>query len=115
MSFDGAFTRVGRSAWLRGRFGAILDTALPPEVEPFSFVPLTGLREFAAALRLRSGETLVDLACPPGSPPSRCVSGRPGTPASGTRTRRAPTCRRPTGCAGSWLWHGSQFLPTRGG
>jgi SAM-dependent methyltransferase len=68
MSYDEAFTRVDRSTWLRTRFGLILDSELPVEVEPFSFVPLAGLREVAAALELRPGETLVDLACGRGGP-----------------------------------------------
>lgn len=68
MSFDEGFTRVGRSAWLRRTFGALLDPDLPAEVEPFSFVPLDGLRELAAALRLDRGAALVDLACGRGGP-----------------------------------------------
>lgn len=68
MSFDEAFIIVERSNWLRTRFGLFLDSELPAEVEPFSFVPLAGLREVAAALELRSGESLVDLACGRGGP-----------------------------------------------
>jgi SAM-dependent methyltransferase len=68
MSFDEGFARVERSAWLRTTFGAVLDPDLPPEVEPFSFVPLDGLREVADALRLDPGEALVDLACGRGGP-----------------------------------------------
>jgi len=68
MSFDEAFARVERSPWLRTRFGAALDPELPAVLEPFSFVPLDGLRELAAALAIRQGETLVDLACGRGGP-----------------------------------------------
>lgn len=68
MSFDEAFVRAERSAWLRNRFGSVLDPALPAEVEPFSFVPLDGLREVAAALEVGQGDTLVDLACGRGGP-----------------------------------------------
>jgi SAM-dependent methyltransferase len=68
MSFDEAFARVERSPWLRTWFGPTLDRDLPAEVEPFSFVPLAGLREVATALRIRPGQTLVDLACGRGGP-----------------------------------------------
>jgi SAM-dependent methyltransferase len=68
MSFDEGFARVEQSIWLRTRFGLILDRELPVEVEPFSFVPLDGLREVAAALELCQGEMLVDLACGRGGP-----------------------------------------------
>lgn len=68
MSFDEAFARVGRSDWLRTRFGSLVDEQLPPEVEPYSFVPLAGMRELAAALYLSAGETLVDLGCGRGGP-----------------------------------------------
>jgi ubiquinone/menaquinone biosynthesis C-methylase UbiE len=68
VSFDEGFTRVQRSVWLRTTFGAVLDPDLPADVEPFSFVPLQGLREVAAALQLNRGEALVDLACGRGGP-----------------------------------------------
>src|SRR4051794_1606455 len=68
MSFDEGFARVERSVWLRTTFGAVLDPDLPAEVEPFSFVPVDGLRELAAALRLGRGDVLVDLACGRGGP-----------------------------------------------
>jgi SAM-dependent methyltransferase len=68
MSFDEGFARVERSVWLRTTFGTLLDPDLPAEVEPFSFVPLDGLRDVATALRLDRGEALVDLACGRGGP-----------------------------------------------
>src|SRR5215510_12011097 len=68
MSFDEGFAAVERSTWLRTSFASILDGELPAEVEPFSFVPLVGLREVAAALAMRQGETLIDLACGRGGP-----------------------------------------------
>jgi SAM-dependent methyltransferase len=68
MSFDDTFARVQRSDWLRTRFGSLVDEELPAEVEPFSFVPLAGLRELASALDLRADEMLVDLGCGRGGP-----------------------------------------------
>ncbi|MFD7659855.1 SAM-dependent methyltransferase [Actinosynnema sp. NPDC059797] len=49
-------------------FPAAFDRDLPPEVEPFSFVPVSGLEEIATALRVGPGESLVDLACGRGGP-----------------------------------------------
>jgi SAM-dependent methyltransferase len=41
---------------------------LPPEVGPSNHVPLSGLRDIAAALALAPGDELVDLACGRGGP-----------------------------------------------
>jgi SAM-dependent methyltransferase len=68
MSFDDTFACVQRSDWLRNRFGSLVDEELPAEVEPFSFVPLAGMREVAAALDLHAGDMLVDLGCGRGGP-----------------------------------------------
>jgi SAM-dependent methyltransferase len=68
MSFDDTFARVERSDWLRSQFGSLVDEELPAEVEPFSFVPLAGMRELATALALSADEELVDLGCGRGGP-----------------------------------------------
>jgi SAM-dependent methyltransferase len=68
VSWDDGFALVERSTWLRTRFGSTLDGELPAEVEPFSFVPLDGLREVSVMVELGQGETLVDLACGRGGP-----------------------------------------------
>jgi len=68
VSFDDAFARYERSPWLRTRFQEVFDAALPAEVEPFSFVPLDGLRELSTVLALEPDDLLVDLACGRGGP-----------------------------------------------
>jgi SAM-dependent methyltransferase len=66
--FDEAFEAVERSARVAVLVREALGGDLPPEVEPYSFVPLAGLRRIATALRLAPGETVVDLACGRGGP-----------------------------------------------
>lgn len=67
-SFDDAFRAMERSPWLREVFPVLLDPGLPPEVEPFSFVPVSGLEEIASALGVGPGRLLVDVACGRGGP-----------------------------------------------
>ncbi|WP_433271431.1 class I SAM-dependent methyltransferase [Actinosynnema sp. CS-041913] len=67
-SFDEAFLVSERSEWLRRTFPTLLDADLPPEVEPFSFVPASGLEEVASAVRVGPGGLLVDIACGRGGP-----------------------------------------------
>ncbi|CCH30246.1 methyltransferase domain-containing protein [Actinosynnema sp. NPDC047251] len=66
--FDDAYLVMERSEWLRRTFPALIDADLPAEVEPFSFVPLSGLEEIAAAVGLGPGGLLVDVACGRGGP-----------------------------------------------
>jgi hypothetical protein len=66
--FDETFSAYERSAALRELFTATLDKALPPEVEPFSFVTLDALRAIAAGLEVSEGALLADLACGRGGP-----------------------------------------------
>jgi SAM-dependent methyltransferase len=68
MTFDRTFLTAERSVWLREVFPSAFDADLPPEVEPYSFVPLSGLEEIAAALRVRVGGLVVDAACGRGGP-----------------------------------------------
>jgi SAM-dependent methyltransferase len=66
--FDEAYEAVERSARVAALVREALGGDLPPEVEPYSFVPLAGLRRIATALRLTPGDTVVDLACGRGGP-----------------------------------------------
>jgi SAM-dependent methyltransferase len=66
--FDKVFTDYERSPRLRELFSATLDPALPPRVEPFSFVPLAALRAITQAVAVRADELLVDLGCGRGGP-----------------------------------------------
>ena len=68
MSFDTAFTMYARSAEIRELFTTVFDETLPPEVEPFSFVPADGMRLIAERLALSDGDRLLDLACGRGGP-----------------------------------------------
>jgi len=47
---------------------SLLGQGLPPEIEPFSFVPLEGMELLAILLGLDAGQTLVDLGCGRGGP-----------------------------------------------
>jgi SAM-dependent methyltransferase len=66
--FDEAFTQVEASPALVELFMANFDPALPPEVEPYSYVPLSGLREIAAAFQASGIQRLVDVGCGRGGP-----------------------------------------------
>ncbi|MFC6704114.1 class I SAM-dependent methyltransferase [Flexivirga alba] len=46
----------------------LFGDGLPPEIGPFSFVPMSGMRELADLLQLHAGQTLVDLGCGRGGP-----------------------------------------------
>lgn len=46
----------------------LFSDGLPPEIAPFSFVPMSGMRELAHLLHLQAGQTLVDLGCGRGGP-----------------------------------------------
>jgi SAM-dependent methyltransferase len=66
--FDDAYRARERSPLVGTLVRDALGADLPPEVEPYSFVPLAGLREVAAGLRIARGERLVDLGCGRGGP-----------------------------------------------
>lgn len=68
MTFDGAFAAYAESARARELFVTAFDETLPPEVEPYSFVPADGLRLIAGRLALTAGDRLLDLACGRGGP-----------------------------------------------
>jgi ubiquinone/menaquinone biosynthesis C-methylase UbiE len=65
--FDRAFTAAATSPGVR-RVWELAETGLPPQIEPFSFVTVSLLREVARALALSPGQTLVDLGCGRGGP-----------------------------------------------
>ena len=62
--FDDGYRRSRASS----RHAALLGTGLPPDVEPFSFVPLDGMESVAELLALAPGQRLVDLGCGRGGP-----------------------------------------------
>lgn len=62
--FDEGYRRWRAS----GAHAALLGEGLPAAVEPFSFVPLDGLRTVADLLHVQPGQTLVDLGCGRGGP-----------------------------------------------
>lgn len=64
MGFDDGYRRWRASRTHARLFGA----GLPAAVQPFSFVPLPGLREVAALLSPAAGQLLVDLGCGRGGP-----------------------------------------------
>jgi SAM-dependent methyltransferase len=67
--FDEAFEAVDTSGTaLLDLFLAAFDPDFPPEVQPFSYVPLSGLREIAAAVNDRPVRHLVDVGCGRGGP-----------------------------------------------
>ncbi|RNI25324.1 class I SAM-dependent methyltransferase [Flexivirga caeni] len=63
-NFDEGYLRWRRSDSHAALFGG----GMPPEIAPFSFVPLSGMREVGRMLQLRPGDTLVDLGCGRGGP-----------------------------------------------
>lgn len=59
----------GYQRWRGSQLHAeLFGEGLPPAVQPFSFVPMVGLRELAALLGVTRGRTLVDLGCGRGGP-----------------------------------------------
>jgi SAM-dependent methyltransferase len=62
--FDGGYRRWRASR----RHAALLGQGMPPEIEPFSFVPLEGLKLLATLAGPGAGRTLVDLGCGRGGP-----------------------------------------------
>ncbi|MHB8296671.1 MAG: methyltransferase domain-containing protein, partial [Acidimicrobiales bacterium] len=62
--FDGGYRRRRASA----AHASLLGEGLPPEVEPFSFVPMEGLELLARLAAIGTGQTLVDLGCGRGGP-----------------------------------------------
>ncbi|MFK4222130.1 ATP-grasp domain-containing protein [Streptomyces sp. NPDC019890] len=65
--FDALFRGEARSGGF-SRVSRIVDPALPPEIEPFSFLSTDLLNHIATALRLEEGEVLADLGCGRGGP-----------------------------------------------
>jgi SAM-dependent methyltransferase len=62
--FDRAFTEAAQSIWLRSVFAE----SMPDEVDPFSFITLSGLEDIASWLSLSRESLLIDLACGRGGP-----------------------------------------------
>ena len=62
--FDQGFTQAAQSDWLRSAF----STDLPHEIDPFSFITLSGLEDIVGWLDMSPGSLLVDLACGRGGP-----------------------------------------------
>ncbi|QFR98158.1 methyltransferase domain-containing protein [Streptomyces tsukubensis] len=65
--FDALFHGEARSGGF-SRVTRIVDPALPPEAEPFSFLCADLLHHIAADLSLKEGEVLADLGCGSGGP-----------------------------------------------
>ena len=63
-TFDEAFNRAAQSDWIH----AVFAEELPDEVDPFSFITLSGLEDIVAWLNIPRGSLLVDLACGRGGP-----------------------------------------------
>ncbi|HKS99138.1 MAG TPA: class I SAM-dependent methyltransferase [Rugosimonospora sp.] len=66
--FDELFLAYEQSDRLPALMRAALDQAMPPEVQPYSFVTLGALRKVAAELRVSGDEVIVDLGCGRGGP-----------------------------------------------
>jgi hypothetical protein len=62
--FDQEFTKVAQSRWVQSVFAE----DLPDEIDPFSFVTLSGLEEIVSWFHMSPGSLLVDLACGRGGP-----------------------------------------------
>jgi SAM-dependent methyltransferase len=74
--FDARFASLAASPTVRQLFQEGLGRDLPAAVEPFSFVPLTGLQTIAETLNLRPNQRLVDLGCGRGGPGLWIASAR---------------------------------------
>ena len=62
--FDKVFNQAAESEWVQ----SIFAEELPAEVDPFSFITLSGLEDIVAWLDLSPNSLLVDLACGRGGP-----------------------------------------------
>ena len=62
--FDQEFTKAAQSHWVQSVFAE----DLPDEIDPFSFITLSGLEDIADWLDMSPGSLLVDLACGRGGP-----------------------------------------------
>lgn len=62
--FDTVFAQAARSQWIRSVFAE----DLPEDVDPFSFITMSGLEDIVTWLDLSQGALLVDLACGRGGP-----------------------------------------------
>ena len=65
--FDALFRGEARSGGF-SRVAQIVDPALPPGIEPFSFLSADLLHHIAAVLRLEASDVLADLGCGRGGP-----------------------------------------------
>ncbi len=63
-TFDKVFNEVAQSQWIQSVFAE----ELPDDVDPFSFITMSGLEEIVTWLDLSPGALLVDLACGRGGP-----------------------------------------------
>jgi SAM-dependent methyltransferase len=66
--YDELFTAYAASPAVRDLFTTGFDDTVPAEVEPFSFVPMDGMRLIASRLGLAEGDLLLDVACGRGGP-----------------------------------------------
>jgi SAM-dependent methyltransferase len=64
MGFDEVYQRVKPSA----AHAELVGEGLPDTVEPFSFVPLAGMRFVLAELAIEPGQTMADFGCGRGGP-----------------------------------------------
>ncbi len=62
--FDEVFDKAAQSHWIH----SIFAEDLPDEIDPFSFITLSGLEDIVAWLDVSPGSLLVDLACGRGGP-----------------------------------------------
>jgi ubiquinone/menaquinone biosynthesis C-methylase UbiE len=62
--FDQEFTKAAQSHWVQ----SVFSEDLPDEIDPFSFIALSGLEDIVGWLDMSPGSLLVDLACGRGGP-----------------------------------------------
>lgn len=62
--FDKVFDQAAQSHWVK----SIFAEDLPEEIDPFSFITLSGLEDIVVWLDMSPGSLLVDLACGRGGP-----------------------------------------------
>ena len=63
-TFDKVFNEVAQSQWIQSVFAE----ELPDDIDPFSFITMSGLEEIVTWLDLSPGALFVDLACGRGGP-----------------------------------------------